>query len=79
MAPVPPAVDSRADRTVLGAVVVILLAAFTLIVSDAIGIDAFRLISISAISAFGVQRTTSIGHEAGLRLFIDITPPSVLR
>jgi rifampicin phosphotransferase len=38
------------------------------------GIDAFRLLSISLASALGVRRTTSVLAEAGGRLFVDLTP-----
>ncbi len=37
------------------------------------GIDVFREFSIAMAALFGIQRTASVFHEAGGRLFIDLT------
>ncbi len=37
------------------------------------GIDAFRVFSIAMAALFGIERSTSILHEAGGRLFLDLT------
>ncbi|HET6318543.1 MAG TPA: PEP/pyruvate-binding domain-containing protein, partial [Chloroflexota bacterium] len=37
------------------------------------GIDAFRVFSVAMAALFGIQRSTSVLHEAGGRLFLDMT------